>query len=282
MFKIDHDLHNHSGLSLCSADPKFSAQHILDHAVEAGYKMIALTNHTWDALIPGATPYYQQQGLDHIKKALPLPSHEGIKFLFGCETEYCGGDKLALHPSHYDDYDIIIVPTNHFSGQIGLVCAEELDTTNDWMYLQIERLEELLKIDLPYERVGIAHLQWFEADKEHIPSILAHEKRYYNVFKEYANRGAGIELNASTFKYTDPNEKEAYEALNPRKKYSQCVSYDKMLWLFSIAKDAGCKFYVGSDSHTSERLDWPKKYLPRIIKDLGLTENDKFVPAERS
>ena len=175
---------------------------------------------------------------------------------------------------------MIIVPINHF-GHSGLVRPVEKDTCYDWNHLQIERLEELMKLDLPWRRVGIAHLQWFEVEKEQEKEFLALEDRYFAAFSLCAARGVGIELNAASVYYSVPENREEYEALRPAKKYSQCVSYDKLLWLFGIAKRAGCKFYIGSDSHTHLRLDWPARVLPRLISDLVLEESDKFIP-ERS
>lgn len=280
MFQINHDLHCHSGLSSCSSDKNFSGQHILDHAIECGYDYIALTNHMWDPMVPGAPEWYLPQTVDHIKKALPLPQAPGIKFLFGCETEYGLGDVLALHPSNYDEFDWIVVPVNHFH-LTGYTDDGVSSEQANWFRCQLERLESLLAYDLPWERVGIAHLQWYEVEEQEIPQMLALENRYEAVFREYARRGAGIELNATAFVYTDPEQRATYESFPPEKKKWQCASYDKMLWLFSLAKKAGCKFYIGSDAHTALRIDWPRRYLARICEDLGLTEADRFIPKER-
>lgn len=280
MFPMNHDLHCHTGLSRCSSDKNFSAQHLLDHAVACGYDYLAVTNHMWDPMVPDVPEWYLPQDIEHIRKVLPLPQAEGVRFLFGCETEYGGGTYLGLHPSHYQDFDLILVPVNHYNITGCTEYPGKSGNANCFL-CQLERLEMLLELDLPWKRVGIAHLQWYEVKPEEIPEMLALEQRYEAVFREYAKRGAGIELNAAVFIYTDPGQQEALQKMTDEARAGKCVSYDKMLWLFSLAKKAGCKFYLGSDSHTSLRLDWPRLYLDRICKDLGLTEQDRFLPEER-
>lgn len=276
MFPINHDLHCHSGLSSCSNEPDFSADDILRHAVACGYDMVAITNHMFDSLL-GTHPFYGYQNEIHLRKALPLPKAEGIRFLYGCETEMIGYGRIALHPSHYDEYEIILIPVNHFDLN-GFTRNTDCSVGADWFRDQLLRLESITDLDLPWKRIGLAHLRWFEAEADEIPAMLALESRYEEVFQTFARLGAGIELNAAAFIYTDPSKRNLYDTLSPEAKKSKCVSYDKMLWLFSLAKKAGCKFYLGSDAHDHRRLDWPGLYLPRICTDLGLTDNDRFMP----
>ncbi len=53
-FICDHDYHLHSGLSLCSDDPKQTPQAILDLSKANGFKKICLTDHYWDESVPKA------------------------------------------------------------------------------------------------------------------------------------------------------------------------------------------------------------------------------------
>ena len=43
-----------------------------------------------------------------------------------------------------------------------------------------------------------------------------------------------------------------------------------------IAKEAGCKFYLGSDAHGIAKLDTSKKVFENAIDLLELDESDKF------
>lgn len=61
-FPIDHDLHCHSRLSLCSNDPAQTPEAILAHAKARGYSCVCLTDHFWDSpAVPGASGFYAPQ-----------------------------------------------------------------------------------------------------------------------------------------------------------------------------------------------------------------------------
>ena len=46
---------------------------------------------------------------------------------------------------------------------------------------------------------------------------------------------------------------------------------------YFIAKDCGCKFYLGSDSHKVSALAGAKENFEDVIAKLNLKESDKFV-----
>jgi hypothetical protein len=138
-------------------------------------------------------------------------------------------------------------------------------------YLWAERFRKLLEKDMPFHKMGIAHLtcglmlagEWEEGEK-------AGEKKYVSVlrliedgvyrelFAEAAKKGIGIELNVPSFKKM--SEAELYEVLRP----------------YKVAKEMGCKFYLGSDAHTPAELDGAMERFAEIIDALALTEKDKF------
>lgn len=157
-YVFDNDLHIHSKISLCSGDPEQTSMRILEYAKENSLKTICLTDHFWDENVqPPMSQWYAKQDYNHISAALPLPKAEGIRFLFGCETEMDMNMRLGLSKERFSD---------------------------------------------------------FEADT----------------------------------------------ILRP----------------YKIARDAGCKFYMGSDAHHPKELDNAKEIFERAIDLLGLTENEKF------
>ena len=48
--------------------------------------------------------------------------------------------------------------------------------------------------------------------------------------------------------------------------------------IYRIAKNAGCKFYFGSDAHTPEGLRKAPPRFEKFIDFLDLKEEDKFNP----
>ena len=262
-FIIDHDLHIHSNISKCSGDPNQTPERILEYAVENGLKTVCITDHFWDEAVPILPEsWYHGQGLAHISAALPLPEKDGVRFLFGCETELDRTLTVGVAKEHYDLFDFIIVPTTHMHMTGYTLSLEEGASAQSRADAWVKRLDAVLAMDLPFFKVGIAHLTctliaptreiFFEA------LSLIPEAEMYRLFKKAAALGVGIELNFSFNNYTD--EEWALQ-LQP----------------YRIAKACGCKFYLGSDAHTVGGLNGAMKKFERMIDDLGLTEDDKFL-----
>jgi len=70
--------------------------------------------------------------------------------------------------------------------------------------------------------------------------------------------GLGIELNMGHGELTDPAKRET--VLRP----------------YFIAKEQGCRFYLGSDAHHPSDLDGAMTRFSLMVDALDLTENDKF------
>lgn len=262
-FPIDHDLHCHTYLSSCSGDPAQSVEAILAHAKKYGYTTQCVTDHLWDSAVPGASAWYAPQDVAHVSQNLPLPQDDQVRLVFGCETEFLGGAHLGLDASHYDDFDFIVIPPNHFHMK-NFVRPESYDTEEKIAGLFVERLEDISKLDLPWHKVGIAHmvcgLIFREGDPNRVYELVD-EARFRAVMGRFAALGAGIEINLSSF-WPDwrPNARA-------------------MLRLYRLAKEEGCKFYLASDAHHPRELDLVPGLAPAVVEALGLTADDKFILA---
>ena len=103
----DNDLHIHTYISMCSGDPEQSPGNILEYAKKNGFKNICVTDHFWDAKVPGATPYLAKENIETLKSILPLPQSGGIRFMFGCETELDKSGTLAIARETFDEFDVV-------------------------------------------------------------------------------------------------------------------------------------------------------------------------------
>ena len=155
---VDNDLHIHSQLSRCSRDPEQTAEAILQYAKENGLKTICLTDHFWDAAVEGASDWYAHQNYAHITKALPLPQAEGVRFLFGCETDMDKHLTVGISPEKLELFDFVIISTTHLHMKSLTSFPEEIETPAARAKLWIKRLDGLLSKDLPFHKIGIAHL----------------------------------------------------------------------------------------------------------------------------
>lgn len=259
-FPIDHDLHCHSQLSSCSGDPGQTTAALLAHAKASGFRDICVTDHFWDKAVPGASGWYAPQDLDHVRRNLPLPQDDEVRFLFGCETEYCGGDKLGISPGSYDAFDFIVVPPNHFHMK-GFVRPARCDTEEKAAALLVERLEQLQAAGLPWRKVGVAHLVCRLVFREGDPARVYEtidERRFRAAMRFFADHGSGIEINLSSF---PPGWRKDEE---------------RMLRLYRLAKEEGCKFYLGSDAHHPDGLGVVTARAAEVCALLGLARDDCY------
>ncbi len=260
-----HDLHIHSNISTCSRDPLQTAERILQHAVENGLNTVCLTDHFWDETVPGPSPWYEKQNYAWISQALPLPQAEGVRFLFGCETELRKDLTLGLSRETCDRFDFIVIPTTHFHFKDFTVADEDIATPELRAKLWLRRLDAVLDMDLPFRKVGFAHLACHLIVKKDRPQLLEvfrllPEEELIRVFTRIAEKGAGVELNADDFRQLTPEEETV------------------LLRPFRIAKSCGCKFYFGSDAHTAEELEQAPAQAEKAVRLLELEEQHRFIP----
>ncbi len=264
-FQMNHDLHIHTQLSVCSGDPEATVANIVHDTHERGFDTICFTDHYWDKKIPGASPFYEVQDFDHVAQSLPLPKVDGMRVLFGCETEYCGNGKLAMPMERFDDFDFVIIPPNHYHMGDLTIGKMQFDNTDEAAKMFADRFLELSLLDLPWRKIGIAHLTCDLVDPAHeYPDVYRKVDldKMQEAFTNFAKNGAGIELNDECF----------------RKDWDFT---DEGLTLYKLARDCGCKFYRGSDSHNRVTLFYCKGVTRAATELLELTEEQKYIVPER-
>ena len=256
-FVIDHDLHIHSRLSSCSGHPGQTPEAILNYARENGFRHICLTDHFWDDKVPGASPWYAPQNYAHLREALPLPTCDGIRFDFGCEAEMNVSLTVGIGRECLEAFDFIIVPTNHLHNREFAVPPDAVTVKRRAAYF-MERNHALLDMDMPFEKMGLAHFTSVltaydsEGSRDEVFDAIS-DMQYAELFERVAAKGLGVELN------TPYEDAFCESALRP----------------YRIAKACGCKFYLGSDAHVPSDFLNARKRFSAIVDALGLTEDDK-------
>lgn len=263
-YRVDHDFHIHSRLSSCSRDPEQHPANLLRWAQENGYDKICLTDHFWDETVPGASTWYAPQDYAHICQSLPLPQSEKTRFYFGCETDMDKFFTVGISPERLADMDFVVIPTTHLH-MMGFTLDEKDDALSCRARLYVERFHRLLDMDLPFEKVGIAHLTCWLMAKSSVPGQWRHldvldmisDAEFEGLFTRAAEKGLGIELNFTPSCF---NEKDLVRELRP----------------YRLAKKCGCKFYFGSDAHHPAEMQGGKARFEQIVDLLDLQEEDKF------
>lgn len=235
-YAADHDFHIHSTVSLCCHDDNQTPEAILNYAKENGFKKICLTNHFWDEMVKSEADWCDEHNFSAVSSVLPLPKDENVEFLFGCETDMDFTNVLGISEERFDAFDLVVVATTHLH-LVGNTVKAEIKTPEEAAFHWLDKIENLLTKDLSFHKIGIAHLTCshiFGKRTDESLSLIS-DNAMYSIFKECSAKGAGIELNVKALNIS-AEEKEVF--LRP----------------YFIAKDCGCKFYLGSDSHKNRSI----------------------------
>ena len=180
--------------------------------------------------------------------------------MFGCETELDMNMTLGVSKENFDKFDFVVIPTTHLH-MVGYTIPHEISTPEQKAEYWLKRFNGVLDMDLPFHKVGIAHLACGLMDpvRENVLKLinLLSDSDLEKVFKRAADKGVGIELNSGDMKFKD---EEKSIILRP----------------FEIAKKEGCKFYYSSDAHHPKELNEVKAIFERAIDLLDLAEENKF------
>lgn len=270
-YQIDHDLHIHTCLSRCASDFRQRPERILEYGLEHGLKTLCVTDHYWDERVPGvnfhgeyqsgAAVSYALHNTAYTDMALPLPTADGVRFLYGCETEMDRHFTIGISREEAERRDFIIVPTTHLHFRNFTIDASDR-TEEGCARLWVKRFRAVLDSGLPMHKVGIAHLTTAlfvpSGSWEEVERCLGRisDDEMTDLFGRAAKSGVGIELNFEP---------------------TACASVlDSVLRPYRIAAACGCKFYLGSDAHTVGGLDRAIPEFEKMIDLLGLSEDQKF------
>lgn len=262
-YTVNHDFHIHTGLSLCSGDEKQNPESILAYAKEEGLSKVCITNHFWDEDVPVTSSFYQKQGFERLKRALPLPRDPEVKMLFGCECDLDKNMRLGITRERFDDFDFAIISTTHFHMRGFTISEEDAGSLARRAVKYVDRLDAVLDMDLPFSKVGIAHLTHFLIAngtwEEHMTVLdMIPDSEFMRIFSRSAKLGVGIELNFKVDSY-EPHDLE------------------RVLRPYRIARSCGAKFYLGSDTH--HHVDMGESNVvnfEKIVDLLDLKECNKF------
>ena len=261
-YVVDHDLHIHTKQSPCSSDPLQSPERIWQYAKENGFSTVCLADHFWDELVPAASDWYEKCHFACICESLSFtpPKDGGVRYLFGCETDVDKYFHLGVSEERMEFFDFIVIPTTHMH-MTGLTVDPEDGAPERRAELYVKRLDAVLSMDLPFEKVGIAHLTCplLSNVETHLDVLdMVSDEVFHELFARAAKKKTGIELNFEVCNYK--SEEDLARVLRP----------------YRIAKEEGCLFYFGSDAHHEDVLLRSKDNFEQIVTLLDLTEEEKF------
>lgn len=252
-FVPDHDLHIHTRLSPCSKDPRQIPEAVLAYGITAGMKLLNLADHCWPDT---------QDAVLAVPDSLPQGKH--CFLLHGAEIDMDMNDNLSAPISAIEALDFSVIALNHLHLKNYCVPRDFPEDAETHKKRFQERLHHLLSLDLPFYKTGIAHFSdSLVCTADPIRCIdLFTDGELIDIFTKIRDRGMGVELNLTPENFCGSD-------------------LDSVMRPFHIAKNLGCKFYMGGDAHHPESFagNLSKKMNP-LIDLLRLEESDKlpFIP----
>lgn len=271
--KLDCDLHAHTHLSCCGEDSA-TIENYVKTAEKFGLKTIGIADHMWDKEIPFAKSmyhssssgdgenvvnWYRAQFIEHCMKIIDEIKNtdtKNVNFLIGGEVDYCPGIGAAITEENAQKLDFIIVPNSHTHHTMDKALYEPYEKHAEFMLKATEEIctsktaKYITALAHPFEAVCCPYSVEFIYDK-------IKDSRVKEVFSMAKENNIAIEINLGSY-YTKTDEE-----------IKNC-GYTRIL---SIAKDLGCKFTTGSDSHNNSFHDNFYK-LQTVAEFLKLDESD--------
>lgn len=262
---FDHDLHIHTQLSPCSANPLQTPETILAYAKENNLKTVVTTDHYWDERIHSETEPYGI-GNEAIHSWGPYPQADGIRLLIGAETDIDYNGVIGADRRTCENFDLMLISATHMHMD-GFTCHGN-ESQEERAKIYIQRFDTILNADLPFHKIGFSHPVTDLIGDNHCAILdMIPDSEFRRVFKKSADLGMGIEINLSSMcEGSGPD----YVQFTPQ-------SHPAIFRPYHIAKEMGCKFYFGSDAHNQKRFPYIRKMAETVIDQLSLEESDKFV-----
>lgn len=258
--KVNHDFHIHTNLSLCAAET-VTAEHYINKAKDLGLNKIGFANHMWDENIqPFLNRSYKIQTVPYnmeLKDELKTLDKKGIKIYFGAEAEFHPVYGVALTEKNAEKFDYIIVSNSHTHMTMDKSLYEPYEKHAEFM---IDAYKKILASSVSKYILSIAHP--FDAvccpyDRQILYKLISDDV-YKELFSATAQKGIAVEINTSCFNGITKENFEQFGAIR----------------MFRIAREMGCKFTFGSDSHSEKGHDSYLYTAQTLIDCLEIKETD--------
>ncbi len=240
--KITHDFHVHTKLSIC-ANETATVENYIAHAKRLGLKKIGFSDHFGAGDIPGARGFYRAHPYEHnaeLKETLAAVNEPDLKLYFGCETEYHTPKRdIAITEEEAEKFDFILVPNSHTHMIMPKDYIPSYEKHRDFMIMAYGDV-----LNSPLSRYVTAMAHPFDAVCcPYDPTILIRmisDDQFKYLFDKTAEKGIAVEINTS---YT-------------KNMTAEQIASDVHIPMFRLAKECGCKFIFGSDSHDKDYHDF--------------------------
>lgn len=310
--KILHDVHTHNLFSNCCTESAASTAAYIAKEQEIGNRVFGISNHIWDERVKGCSYWYRNQTIALAEEALETlrKKHDGIRCLFGAESEFYGcKGLLGMSAEGASHFDYMLVPHSHLhmrnevmadypeitearemiEAMIRQNCPTLADDTIKTMMGSLKEAHLMkyvpeMKTNIGEYTVRGAIENFYELVENEefikicgmIPTSIAHPFNLCGVPNQRKNEYLRL-IDDSILEncFIKARKIGAYVEVNTGS-VRECgldLSANELMRVFAIAKRVGCKFTFGTDSHTVQGLEGIK--IGNDVCDyLGLTVAD--------
>ncbi len=232
------DYHIHTNLSNCghsSATPEAYAA----LAAGEGITDIGFSNHMWDEKIPGASSWYSNQTVAHvlsIRDELPADTLAawGVRVHVGCEIDIDKHFTVGMASDTRALFDYVLIATSHLHMK-DFTIDRDVTSLPEIRSILLRRVDAALNARVAD---GIAHpfgvLGFYDRQDELLGGFTDNE--LIGTFRSIADAGVSVELNAVAI------------LDNPGSTDADGFSVEDRR-LFTLARECGCRFHLGTDAH---------------------------------
>ena len=260
MLTLNSDLHVHTDLSPC-ASRAATVRAQLEAAKACGIETLGFSNHYWDSEIPGANSWYQPLDTDHLMKIrgeiAALEDDFGIRILVGAEIEASGF--LALSPENADKFDYILISASHTHIE-ELMVGYRGETAEDVRLILVERflktVAEAADLGIPATVCHPFHPLGYpiETEAEALDGIT--DRMLAEILSFAAKRNIGIEAH--------------WQTMHDGGSEGKIAPYSERF--LRMAREVGCRFTLGSDSHDPTNLAARNREMRDLARQAGITD----------
>lgn len=257
---IDHDLHIHTTLSLCCDDSAQTPTGIVRRCEELNLSTIGFTDHLWQNPRLSPDAWYAEQGPVRLNRLIDELSEitSPLRILRGCEADTIAPGKFSITHKFAETVDYVILAANHFHMKNLVLQPQEQTPAAVGRHLLLMFLSAVnsgLATVIPHVLIPMGLGIGFD---QAIAAIS--ETQLLDAFGQAAQRKVAIEITPAYFPPEHDRNRPAWSVETP-------------LRILATAKNAGCRFVFGSDSHSLCRLELIRS-LDFFVRQLDLTEKD--------
>lgn len=291
---VVHDIHTHNIFSNCCADRGASTVAYMQKEAALGMRIFGLSNHIWDERVKGGSYWYRTQTIarnEEAKNAFHL-ADPSLRVLFGAETEYYAcRDLLGMSEEGASHFDYLLVPHSHLHMRNEVmrdfpqilearaeIRARLAECFPNFSEAQLNNMAATLKendllqlypeLEIDYKNyINRAMIDGFLSLLENteflnlvgkLPVSIAHsfspcgvpnaqknsylelipDETFVKCYRKAAALGVYIELNVGAIR-----------------EFSSDLDNNEIMRAYKIAKDEGCLFTFGTDSHSIKGLE---------------------------